>query len=421
MKKIIFILCLVLLNFISYSQITIQDACASANVLIVNNFCVNNTFTMPSSFANNGGYPNTGCSISNNDDGWYKFKAISIVTEITVDATEDIIIHAYSGACGALTLIGCSDNETTNAEIINIPTTIGAWYYIRIQRYNSSAGITNGTICLYNTNKCNWTLCLSASSGNSGWYGAYFQVLVNGISIGYTNFTTGNGPLCYVIPATMSDVISFIFTGGTNNGRCKYTLYDDLGSVYHSVASSPSNYSYVQTCNSSLPIELENFNVSCDGSKRSGTFITASEHNVNHYIVQSSIDMISWNNVTTIFGNGNSTASHSYVWNDVINYGLQLLVYYQLIEYDNDGYTKTFGPYSLNCNISSKAINLWPNPAQSNENINIVGSVAEIKIYDIIGKEVSFGLKENNTIYGLSSGLYVVVVNGINTFKLIVK
>jgi hypothetical protein len=180
--KLLILFCL--LSFISIGRIQPNNVCGSATTLPVNSSCVNNTFTMPSTFTNDG-YTLTGCNIGNTrDDGWYKFQATSIVTEITVDAAQDVIIHVYSGTCGAFTLIGCADAQTTASEVLNIPTVVGTWYYIRIQRYNSSSGITGGTICVYNTTSCNWTLCLQDTYGD-GWNNAYLQVFVDGVSIGY--------------------------------------------------------------------------------------------------------------------------------------------------------------------------------------------------------------------------------------------
>lgn len=402
-----------------FGQIQPNNSCGSASILTVNPTCVNNTFTMPSSFTNDG-YTLTGCNVGNTrDDGWYKFQATSVVTEITIDATQDIIIHVYSGTCGSFTLIGCADNQTTAAEVLNIPTTVGTWYYIRIQRYNSSSGITGGTICLYSTNNCNWTLCLYDSYGD-GWNDAYLQVFVNGISIGYVELLSGSSQ-CYVLPASMSDNVSMVFTGGSWDAECSYIVYNDLGAAYHTENAVPGDYSYVQTCNGSLPIELHSFNVSCNENGRTGIFMTLSEHNVAYYIIQSSSDMMFWNNVQVVYATGNSSTLQNYIWSDTEDYGTQPTIYYQLVEYDNDGYSKIFGIYSSTCNLTSSEINIWPNPAQANGEIHIVGDVTEIKIYDIIGKEVQFKLSDDNTIQGLSSGMYIIIVNGIRTFKLVVN
>jgi len=169
----------------------------------------------------------------------------------------------------------------------------------------------------------------------------------------------------------------------------------------------------------SLPIELGSFSINCVDNYRVITFTTLSEHNVKHFIIQCSIDGTIWSDIQTIPAIGYSSAQQIYNWVDTEIYSQT--IYYQLFECDNDGYTKIFGTYASDCNLTSSEINIYPNPVQHNNDIYVVGSINELKVYDIIGKEVPFKLKDDNTIQGLASGLYIIIVNGIRTFKLIIN
>lgn len=414
--KLLILFCL--LSIISVGQIQPNNTCGSAATLPVNSSCVNNTFTMPSTFTNDG-YVLTGCNIGNTrDDGWYKFQATSIVTEINVVAAQDIIIHVYSGTCGAFTLMGCSDVGLAGiAETVNIPTTVGVWYYIRIQRYNSSSGITSGNICVYNTTNCNWTLCLQDTYGD-GWNNAYLQVFVDGVSIGYAELLSGAGPVCYMVPAQMSGNVSIVFTSGLYDEECFYAVYTDLGILYHSELVMPANYSYLQTCNGSLPLELAQFNVTCDNG-RVIEWSTYSEQNTDFFIVKSSEDGMFFSNIVDVVpAAGNSSTLQSYNTIDNLVYN-DNTIYYELEEHDNSGYVKVLGIRSSTCDLTSSDINIYPNPSYVGEPITVKGDYKTIEIYNLLGQKVKAELKGIQLI-GLPSGVYILWIDGKLQAKLVI-
>jgi hypothetical protein len=419
MKKFFILIGIILSGIINYAQIQPNNLCASATTLTVGATCTNNTFTMPATFTNDG-YTLAGCNIGNTrDDGWYKFQATSIVTEITIDAAQDIIIHVYSGTCGAFTLIGCADNQTTAAEVLNIPTTVGTWYYIRIQRYNSSSGITGGTICLYSTNTCNWTLCLQDSYGD-GWNGANLQVFVNGVSIGYAELLSGAGPTCYMLPAAMSGNVSIVFNSGTYDSECSYYLYNDLNVLYHTEVGPPGNFSYTQTCNGSLPIELLGTpTIICENNTRRILWVTASEHNTAIFTVQSSEDGMFWNNVASLPAAGNSNSPRSYSVVDIDIYGPSTVLY-QILQIDNDGQFHIFGLYPSTCETTTDILEIYPNPSHEGDIVLIKGYIKNIEIYDLLGRKINAKI-DGSKLVGLSAGVYVILDDGIFITKLVIN
>jgi hypothetical protein len=192
-----------------------------------------------------------------------------------------------------------------------------------------------------------------------------------------------------------------------------------LNILYHTENATPENFSYTQTCNGSLPIELGSFNVTCGTNERLGLFSTVSEHNASYFIVQSSEDMMFWNNVQTIIASGNSNTQRDYTWIDQINYGPNT-VYYQLLQFDNDGQYHTYGLYQSTCDFTSNIINIYPNPSHENTDIYITGSISNIKIYNIVGAEVNYEMIDNYIVKGLAKGIYLFVINDSYTFRVIV-
>jgi len=169
-----------------------------------------------------------------------------------------------------------------------------------------------------------------------------------------------------------------------------------------------------------LPVELSDFYGYCDNGINSLTWITASETNISSFKLYR-VDFIFQN--TSLVG---TIASHGalipYFLNDNYSNG-EMTTYYFLKEVDFDGNENIVSQIIPleNCELTLSDIYIWPNPVQNNGDIHIIGNVSEINIYDITGREVPFKLKADNTIGELSSGLYVIIVNGINTFKLIVN
>lgn len=97
-----------------------------------------------------------------NDDVWYKFTATSTGATITVDgsANFDAVVEVFSGACGGLTSISCTDG--TLADGIEAVTAnalvIGQTYYIRVfDWYSAVPATTNFTICVQQFTQCDQT------------------------------------------------------------------------------------------------------------------------------------------------------------------------------------------------------------------------------------------------------------------------
>lgn len=81
-------------------------------------------------------------SSGTNDDVWYKFTATNTAHRISLTnvtgGTTDMAMAIYSGACGSLVAMQCSDPETMNVTGL----TVGTEYKVRVWTYTSTASTT---------------------------------------------------------------------------------------------------------------------------------------------------------------------------------------------------------------------------------------------------------------------------------------
>ena len=90
-----------------------------------------------------------GCAGNDDDDVWFQFTATEGTHNITLvnvaGSTTDLYHVVYSGSCGALTQLYCSDNNSSIATNL----TPGQTYYIRVYTFTGTAGQnTTFTMCV---------------------------------------------------------------------------------------------------------------------------------------------------------------------------------------------------------------------------------------------------------------------------------
>lgn len=128
----------------------------AGNEYTVNTTCTFQTFNKPAAFtsAMNPG----GCNSSAADDAFGWFTATSTTTILTYDPNNNHrpIMHVFTGACGALTQVGCVDAgaDGANAELI-LQTVVGTNYMVRVQRQGTNAEML-GRLCVWSPTTTNW-------------------------------------------------------------------------------------------------------------------------------------------------------------------------------------------------------------------------------------------------------------------------
>jgi len=167
--------------------------------------------------------------------------------------------------------------------------------------------------------------------------------------------------------------------------------------------------------NNPLPIELVRFTVDCESSVV--TWVTVTETNTSHYIIQGSDDAYEWNDIRTVEAAGNSNQILKYS-EKVDPYG-----YYRLHQFDVDGSNK-YSDILYGCpDFESINVIVFPNPNDGRFFINHPG-IYNIEIYDMVGKLI-FSEKTDQRFYDMThlpNGRYVVNIHNeinIHTFNMI--
>lgn len=131
----------------------VNDNCSGAVSLTVNPDLACGSVTAGNTLGATMSMAATPCFGAPNDDVWYSFVATStshvisltnVVSTGTVSAT-DMYFQVFSGACGSMTSLLCSDD---NINTIN-GLTVGANYYVRVYTYTANAnGFASFNICV---------------------------------------------------------------------------------------------------------------------------------------------------------------------------------------------------------------------------------------------------------------------------------
>lgn len=178
---------------------------------------------------------------------------------------------------------------------------------------------------------------------------------------------------------------------------------------------------------SPLPVDLTKFTVHC-GKQVELNWSTASEANSMKFIVERSRAMDQWNVVGELAAAGNSNYHIDYNLEDPNP--LSGISYYRLIQVDNDGAQKTYGPISTVCGEGYNAMTVFPNPTKGEFQVEILSteniSKAELRVADLTGKIISTRtlniVEGNNQVLfdgnDLKMGTYIIqLVSEGNEFK----
>jgi hypothetical protein len=174
-----------------------------------------------------------GCVGNADDDVWYSFLATasSHFISVTPGTLTDTVFQVFSGACGGLASLGCTD--VTGGTITESTTltglTIGNTYYIRVYSYGNAANQGTFTICIstvvapandictgaVNLTVNPTTVCTISTSGTTQ---GTSQSLAgcSGTAdddVWYTFTATGTSHIITVNPGTIGDLVFQVFTG----------------------------------------------------------------------------------------------------------------------------------------------------------------------------------------------------------------
>jgi hypothetical protein len=175
-----------------------------------------------------------------------------------------------------------------------------------------------------------------------------------------------------------------------------------------------------------LPVKLIDFTAKAAGLRVSLDWITATEINSDHFVVEKSTNAAQYTELTMVKAAGNSTQKISYhTWDDQPNYGAN---YYRLKQVDIDG-TFEYSPIRVVMfGDAEVAISVFPNPVKNiltltitngKENpevqlLDVVGNLVEVKRFETGAGVLNFDLGQ------LPKGYYFINING-NTIQNTIK
>lgn len=176
--------------------------------------------------------------------------------------------------------------------------------------------------------------------------------------------------------------------------------------------------------NISLPIDLLNFTAICESNNIVINWQTASEVNSSHFILEKSSDLIEFEEIANVKAAKNS--------NTITNYSLEVdhpssfPVYYRLKLVDMDGTITTYHYIDCNCNLDRK-ISIYPNPSSGKISIDGIYTIANLKIYNSLGKIVFNKIvfpNEDIQLNQFNDGIYLFTIEqneGLFYGSLIIK
>lgn len=385
----------------------------------------------------------TTCAGTDDDDVWFSFVASSSSHTINLNnvtgTTTDLYHAVYSGTCGSLTTVTCSD---PNSSVLT-GLTVGTTYYIRVYSWTATTGqAVNFEVCIMTNGPCGnpanndycsnpATLTYNPASSFSSTTAATFTAdsPANTGTL-FCGSIENNSWYQFTATAT-SHVFNFSAVTGCASGiqAHVYNITEDVNGCCTNLASVSNCWNpgtattgtvtataltigntYVlmvdgfggANCNYTvddwgatgiLPVELLSFEGY--GLENDNLLIwkTASEHNNEYFLVERSTDGIQFEIIGRVNSKGNGNSILKYEFADK-NVPYQLF-YYRIRQVDTDGNSTKSGIVAVKrTNVSQ--VSYYPNPTLEDLNLDIVAnneSDFKIVVADISGKSQSISIR----------------------------
>lgn len=173
-----------------------------------------------------------------------------------------------------------------------------------------------------------------------------------------------------------------------------------------------------------IPVELTAFDASIDNKIVNIIWSTATETNNSHFEVERKLKNLEWEKIGEVGGAGTTTIPQTYLFKDDFSFkSYEGKILYRLKQVDFDGSFEYSKVISVEVNFIPEKFAIsqnYPNPFNPNTTISYSipkgeGNQVTIKVYDLLGKEVSTLVNEFKTpgnyqiafnADGLTSGIY---------------
>jgi gliding motility-associated-like protein len=248
---------------LNFSTLIINDNCDGAIFAPVNsNAYCNLTIGGTISGATASNIPLAPCVGTADDDSWYQFIATNTYLNISLQSitgTTTNLNHAvYSGDCNNLTLLYCSDPNSSTANGL----VIGQTYYIRIYSNEATPQTVDFTLCISTPSTCETssTVCNTNYANTTGVtsLGTVGCLFTSPNPTFFTIQVVGNGPISYLLTQSTTQ-------GGPANLDVDYAAwgpYNSQAEVCAAMGNPPTNpLTGLTTGCSYSAAATENFNI----------------------------------------------------------------------------------------------------------------------------------------------------------------
>lgn len=144
-----------------------NDNCSGAITVPVNTTCIPTAGDVANSTQSQAAATCSGSTGTADDDVWFKFVATQTNANVSVtgSAEFDAVVQVFSGTCGSLISLGCSDNtlDGETEQVLLSSLNIGSTYYVRVfDWYSGLPTTTTFSICVVSFVPCNLTVPANA-------------------------------------------------------------------------------------------------------------------------------------------------------------------------------------------------------------------------------------------------------------------
>lgn len=175
-----------------------------------------------------------------------------------------------------------------------------------------------------------------------------------------------------------------------------------------------------------LPVKLESFTawLNTSANKVDLKWVTSSEKNVSHFVIERSIDGKNYTEAGVVFAMGNSSDRVNYAFTDNINTSSNQVIYYRLHSVDNDGksdYSAIRVVRTAKSNDNAVTILAFPNPVTTELRISIPNNWQNKRVvYEVLSANGSVAQRsvsssgsqtETLNVNTLGRGIYIVKVS----------
>ncbi len=193
---------------------------------------------------------------------------------------------------------------------------------------------------------------------------------------------------------------------------------------HHSLFLKDFNYNNLSNNLSTLPVKLYSFSANLNNNTVDLKWVTASEINVNRFIVEKSTDGVNFSDAGVVFANGNATDKTNYSLTDNINSSLTGVIYYRIRSVDIDGKNEFSETRIIRISKQKEetvSIVTYPNPVSNEVRITIPANWQNKKVvYEVYAangrmikrsETASSSQTETMNVSSLSAGFYIVRVS----------